>query len=81
MAYTDPVTGVTRDKYGNEIVRDPTGTDPHSHNNYWMWGIGAIFALVLLYAVFGANNTANAPTPSDTAVTQPAPKLPQPTTP
>jgi hypothetical protein len=80
MAYTDPNTGVRRDKYGNEIARDPTGTDPHSHTNYWMWALAAIFVLALLYAVFGSVNTANAPTPSDTSVTQPAaPKAPPPT--
>ena len=82
MAYTDPNTGITRDKYGNEVARDPTGTDPHSHNHYWMWGLGALFAAAFLFAVFSTNDTANAPTPSDTSVTQPVtPKAPPPPTP
>jgi hypothetical protein len=81
MAYTNPNTGVTRDKYGKE-VRDPTGTDPHSHNNYMWWGVGALFAVALLFAVFGATNEANAPIAHGTSMEQPVtPKPPASSTP
>ncbi len=79
MAYTDPNTDITRDKYGNEVVRDPAGTDPRSHTSYWAWAVGAVLAAVLAFALFAGDNTANAPTSSDTTVTQPAtPNVPTP---
>ena len=77
MAYTDPTTGVTRDKYGNEVVRDPTGTATPA-NNYLAWAVGLVIAAALAFAVINMSATdqssirTSAP---DSTVTQPvAPK-------
>jgi hypothetical protein len=79
MAYVDPNTGISRDKYGNELPRDASGTDPHSHASYWTWILGAMFVVALLFAVFGMNNDASAPSTSNSTVTEPAtPKSPPP---
>lgn len=75
MAYTDPTTGVTRDRYGNE-VRDPTGTGKPA-TNYMAWAIGAAIAVALAFA-FMNMESANQSTPiagPDSSATQPvAPK-------
>jgi hypothetical protein len=79
MAYVDPNTGISRDKSGNELPRDAAGTDPHSHTSYWTWILGALFVVALLFAVFGMNNDASAPSTSNSTVTEPAtPKSPPP---
>lgn len=70
MAYTDPNTGITRDKYGNE-VRDPTGTAVSTQTNWTAWVLAALFVAALLIAVFGMGTSSTAPTTSDTTVTEP----------
>lgn len=79
MAYTDPNTGIARDKYGNE-VRDPTGTASSTHTSWTAWVLAAVFVAALLIAVFGTGNNSTAPTTtSDSTVTEPlAPKAPPP---
>jgi hypothetical protein len=81
MVYTDPKTGVTRDKYGNDIVRDPSGTDPHSHNSYWAWGIGLAVAAVLAFVLFSRGPSVERPASSTVppATTESVPKAPSPT--
>jgi hypothetical protein len=78
MAYTDPNTGITRDKYGNEI-RDARSTDPRS-TNYAPWIVGLIIAAVVAAFAFNisnmsSNTTADRSAP-DTSTTQPVtPKM------
>ena len=80
MAYTDPNIGITRDKFGNE-VRNPTGTDPHSHTNYWSWVIGLAIAAVAGFALISAMNTPDDTlsnrTAPESSTAQPAPPLVQ----
>jgi hypothetical protein len=82
MAYTDPDTGITRDKYGNEVVRDPSGTDPHAATSYWTWAVGIAVAAVLALMLFNMNTNDN-PTvtaPNERPITEPVtPKAPPPT--
>jgi hypothetical protein len=78
MAYTDPNTGITRDKYGNE-VRDPTGTASSTQTSWAAWVIAALFVAALLIAIFGMGNSSTTTTTSDTTVTEPlTPKAPPP---
>ncbi len=77
--YTDPKTGITRDAYGKEVERDPTGTDPHSHSSYWTWGLGAVVAAAVLFAIFGFDRSANAPSTNTSVSQTEAPKSPPPT--
>ena len=74
MAYTDPNTGITRDKYGNE-VRDASGTGRPS-TNYVPWIIGLAFAAVVAVFAFNGSNMSNNSTADrsvpETSTTQPA---------
>jgi predicted outer membrane lipoprotein len=74
MAYTDPNTGITRDKYGNE-VRDATGTG-RSSTNYVPWIIGLVLAAAVAAFTFNASNMSNTSTidrsAPETTTTQPA---------
>lgn len=83
MAYTDPNTGNTRDKYGNE-VRDASGTGQRS-TNYVPWIIGLILAAVVAAFAFNASNMSNNSTTDrsapETSTTQPATPKVTPTTP
>lgn len=82
MAYTDPNTGITRDKYGNE-VRDASGTGQRS-TNYVTWIIGLILAAVVAAFAFNASNMLNSTTERlapATSTTQPATPKVTPTTP
>ncbi|MDQ8698152.1 hypothetical protein [Hyphomicrobium sp. LHD-15] len=77
MAYTDPNTGATRDKYGNEVARDPTGT-ARPGTNYMAWAIGVAVAAAIVFAVM-INSTDQSSvrtnSPDGPIVTQPvAPK-------
>jgi hypothetical protein len=77
MAYTDPNTGTTRDKYGNEVARDPAGT-ARPATNYMAWAIGVAIAAALAFALINMNSAdqSSVRTSSpDSPVTQPvAPK-------
>lgn len=73
MARTHPNTDINHNKSRNEVVRDPSGTDPHSYASYWGWALGVILAAAIALAFFASEDTANAPTDSDMTVTQPAP--------
>jgi hypothetical protein len=76
MAYTDPNTGTTRDKYGNEVARDPTGT-ARPATNYMAWAIAIAIAAAVAFAVMmNSTDQSSVRTSSpDSPVTQPvAPK-------
>ena len=83
MAYNDPDTGINRDKYGNEVVRNPSGTDPRSGTSFWTWVISIAFAAALILVLFNmagpTDSTVTAP--NERPITEPLNRAPPPTTP
>ena len=51
----------------DDANRDPTGTDPRSHQNYWMQILGV--AVVALIGFFLINSMYDAPTPVSNSTT------------
>ncbi len=78
MAFSD----TNRDKSGNP-VRDPTGTDPHSHS-YWTTSVGLVIAAILAFLVFtyvmrpSTNTLIDMPSSTSTQPLAPAPAQPTP---
>ena len=57
-----------RDPYDNPM-RDPTGTDPHSHMSNWIWVLSLAVAALIGFFIF--NSMYGAPKPlSDTSTSQ-----------
>lgn len=69
-----------RDPYGN-AMRDPTGTDPHAHYNYWNWILGLVVAGLVAFYVF-SSMTGTPQAVNNTSTSQPvAPAATAPETP
>lgn len=84
MAYTDPDTGITRDKHGKVVSRDPSATAPRSGaGTGWGWVLGVVIAAVLMLMLINMTGpTDRAVTgPDERPITEPLDKAPPPATP
>jgi hypothetical protein len=82
MAYTDPNTGVTRDRYGNPL-RD-TPKSPNAAVGIATWIFAALIVAGLMFAMFGGTTSNDTVTSSPTntqSSKQPATPSPAPATP
>jgi hypothetical protein len=83
MAYTDPDTGITRDKYGKEVRRDPSGGDPRSGASFLAWVVGIVITAALILMLFNVAGPRDrrAAEPDEQPITEPLNKAPPPATP